>query len=186
MTYAYGAETPQAEQTTESIQNPGLLASLGINGTQFVSQLINFALVALILWYLILKPLTKKMSERQKLIDDSLANAKKIQENLEQSERKFQQRIDEAKVEANKILERTNTEAEQLSVQLKEKAKHEIEILVDQAKRNINIERDDMVASLKSETASLIVLAMEKILHEKVTSEKDKKMIEEMLKTVKS
>ena len=57
-----------AEETTTNTTEPagdgGVAASLGINGTLFVFQLINFAIVASIIWFLILKPLTKKMTER--------------------------------------------------------------------------------------------------------------------------
>ena len=66
----------------ERLSDKGTLSSLGINGTLFIFQLINFAIVALILWYLILKPITKKMSERQKMIDDGIDNAKKIEDNI--------------------------------------------------------------------------------------------------------
>lgn len=164
---------------------PGVLASLGLNRSLFFFQLINFAIVAVIIWFLILKPLTKKMTERQKMIDDSIDNAKKIQDNLQISEQKYQQRVDEAKVEANKILEKTVAEADQLSLQLKTKAKQEIEILVEQAKLNIRMERDEMSAGLKKETAGLVMLALEKILSEKMTGAKDKQLTEEMVSKLK-
>ncbi|HLD61050.1 MAG TPA: F0F1 ATP synthase subunit B [Patescibacteria group bacterium] len=174
-----------AAETREAPANEGVLASLGINGSLFVAQLINFALVALTLWYLILKPLTKKMSERQDIIDKSLTNAKKVEENLQRSEQKYQERIDEAKVEANKILEKTTVEAVHLGAEMKEKAKKEIDLLIDQAKRNIRIEKDEMVAGFKKESAEIIVMALEKILSEKIDNKKDRELIEEMLKSVK-
>jgi F-type H+-transporting ATPase subunit b len=158
------------------------LASLGINPTLFVFQLINFAVVAAIIWFLILKPLTKKMTERQKMIDESLDNAKKIQDNLQKSEQKYQERIDNAKVEAGKVIEKAGKDAEQLSIDMKAKAKSEIESLVEQAKRNIRSERDEMVADVKKASAELIVAALEKILSEKIDDKKDKQLVEEMIK----
>src|SRR4051812_216888 len=92
--------------TTEATEGGSPLSALGINSTLFVFQLINFAIVAVIIWFLILKPLTKKMSERQKMIDDSIENSRKVQENLQKSEQKYQERIDSAKVDANKIVEK--------------------------------------------------------------------------------
>ncbi|MCX6778657.1 MAG: ATP synthase F0 subunit B, partial [Candidatus Magasanikbacteria bacterium] len=72
---AHASEAPtELTETTE--QSGGVLGSLGINGQLFVFQLINFILVAAILWFLILKPLTKKMAERKKIIDESLDNVK--------------------------------------------------------------------------------------------------------------
>lgn len=173
-------EATVGEETAAASGNP--LASLGINSTLFVFQLINFAIVASIIWFLILKPLTKKMSERQKMIDESLDNAKKIQDNLQRSEQKYQEKIDLAKVEAGKIMEKASKEAEQLSVEMKKKAKSEIDLLVEQAKKNIRIERDEMVADVKKAGADLVVTALSKILNEKIDDKKDKQLVEEMIK----
>ena len=182
MLYAHASEEIT---TAEQSSDQGLLSSLGINGTLFTFQLINFAIVAAILWFLIIKPLTKKLSERQKLVDDSIDNAKKIQDNLQRSEQKYQERIDQAKVEANKILEAATGEATAVGVMLKEKAKKEIEQLAEQAKRNISIDREDMLKELKKYTADLVIVALEKILHEKITGAKDKEMIEQMISKLK-
>src|SRR3990167_7541606 len=132
---AYASET--AAKAGEAAAEGGVLASLCINGTLFVFQLINFAVVAVVLWYLILKPLTKKMSERQKMIDDSIDNAKKIETNLGMSERKYQEKIDQAKVDANKFIAKAREEALAAAEITKEKTKKEIEQLVDSARKNI-------------------------------------------------
>ncbi|MFA6105124.1 MAG: F0F1 ATP synthase subunit B [Patescibacteria group bacterium] len=163
----------------------GPLASLGINPSLFVFQLINFAIVAAIIWYLILKPLTKKLEERQKMIDESIDNSKKIQENLKHSEEKFQEKINEAKTEAGKILEKSSVEADKLAMEIKTKSKTEIDGLVEQAKRNIRAERDEMVMDVKKAAGELVVAALEKVLSEKITDKKDHQLIEEMVKKIK-
>ena len=181
---AYASEAA-AEGATETVADGGVLGSLGISGGLLISQFINFAIVVAVLWFLVLKPLTKKMAERQKMIDDSIANAKKIEDTLARGEQKYQERIDQAKVEANKILEKASAETGKLTEEMKVKAKKEIEGLVDQARRNIKIEKDDMVKNFRSESAEIVTVALEKILSEKMTSEKDKKFIEELLKGIK-
>lgn len=180
---ALAAEEPTTETTPADSSNP--LAGLGINGTLFVAQLINFALVAVILWFLILKPLTKKMAERQKMIDDSIDNAKKIQENLNKSEKEYQNRIDQAKVDANKIMEKTTLAATAATEEAKATARKEIELLVLQARKSIVNEKDMMSAELKAETANFIILALEKIIGEKFDAAKDKAFIEDILKKLK-
>ncbi len=181
---AYAATTAEETPATETTSDSPL-AGLGINGTLFVAQLINFTIVALILWFLILKPLTKKMSERQKMIDDSIDNAKKIQDNLNKSEKEYQTRIDQAKVESNKILEKAATESEAMVEEAKTNAKKEIERLVSQARDSIKAEKETMQTQLKEETVNFLVLALEKILGEKVTDHSDKKLIDEVLKKLK-
>ena len=166
-------------------EEEGLLASLGINGQLFAFQLINFAVVAIILWFMILKPLTSKLTERQKKISESLDNAERVEENLKKSEKNYQTKIDEAKVEANRIVEKSAIEAEKVGGVMKEKAKEEIENLVIQAKKNIEAEKVEVMEGLKKETADLIVTALEKILEAKMDDKSDKKMIDDVLKKLK-
>jgi large-conductance mechanosensitive channel len=75
---------------THAAEEEGVLASLGLNTQLFAFQLINFIIVFFILWYLILKPLTKKMEERKKLIDDSIDKAHTVEEQVILSQQKFQ------------------------------------------------------------------------------------------------
>lgn len=179
------AANETAGHAAEVAAETGVLSSLGINSSVFVFQLINFTLVGLILWFLILKPLTKKMAERQKMIDDSIDNAKKIETNLGMSERKYQEKIDQAKVDANKMIEKAQQESVLVAEAAKEKTRKEIEELVEQARRNIKSERDESVAEIKQQTASLVVAATEKILRSKLDGGADNKIIEEAVNKMK-
>lgn len=180
---AYASSEAVTEAT--SAGDGGILGSLGINLPLFLFQLINFAVVILVLWFLILKPLSKKLTERQNLIADSLENAKKVQAKLEQSEKDYQAELRRAKAEAAKILEQATQDSEKFSVEMKVKVKKEIEVLITQAKKNIQSEKEEMLASLRAETADLVVLALEKILSEKMNDEKDKKLINKVLQDLK-
>jgi F-type H+-transporting ATPase subunit b len=182
---AHAQEEELKTETGTTEHEGGVAASLGLNAGIFVSQLINFALIAAIIWLLILKPLTKKMAERQKMIDQSLDNAKKIEENLRISDEKYKEKIAAAKVESNAIMAKATKAAEDAAGQLKEKAKQEIEGLIEQAKRNIKQEREEMVVSIKKETAELVVAVAQKILGEKIDPTKDAALISDAVKKLK-
>lgn len=158
-----------------------ILDSFGLNLRLFLFQFANFIIVAVILWFLILKPLTKKLSERQHIIEDSLDNAKQVEANLAKSQEDYRLQLRLARAEAEKILESAGNEAGQLSEELKAKAKQEIEALVKQAKHNIQREKEEMMLGFKEEAASLVALALEKLINEKMTAEKDKKLINEIV-----
>lgn len=179
------ASPEEVGSTTEAPENTGLLASLGLNGSQFLFQWINFAIVVAVLWFLILKPLTKKLNERQKMIDDSIKNAEKIQKNLEKSDKDYQDRMDKAIVEANKILEKAQAETSMIAEEMKNKTKKEIEELVEHARKNIRSEKEEMITGLKKETVEIVISAMEKILSAKMDGKKDKELIENALKDIK-
>ncbi len=189
MNIAYAAEVvktiAESAEVSTVAASEGVLASLGMNPTMFIFQLINFAVVALIVWFLILKPLTKKMAERQKKIEDSLMKAEEIDVNLRQSEQKFQEKIDEAKSEAAGIMTKACAEAVDLGEKMKNKSKKEIELLVDQAKRNIIIEKEEMIMEIKKQAGELVTLALEKILEEKIDDKKDKELILKSVKNIK-
>lgn len=176
------SEAAEIAEKTEK----GVFASLGINPTLFLFQLANFIVVALILWFLILKPLTKKMAERKQIIDDSLANAEKLKNKLAKSEEDYLARLAAAQVEAEKILEQARRDGEQLSDELKEKTRSEIAKLVSDAKKQINSEKEEMLVNFKSEAADLVVLALEKILQEKIDDKADEKFITEVIKSLDS
>ena len=168
-------ETTATDHTITETEGQGVAASLGLNTQLFV----------IILWFLILKPLIKKMEERKKIIDDSLDKAKEVETKLQMSEQVYQEKIDEAKVNANKVLEETYKKSEEMAVEMKENAKEEIEQLVKQAKSKIEAEKNAMIEGVKNNSVELIMLAVEKILREKMDSSKDKKIIEEALKNLK-
>ena len=168
-----GAHTEVADQS--------VAASLGLNTQLFVFQLINFAIVALVLWFMILKPLTSKMTERKKIIDESLDRAKEIETTLALSQSKYQEMIDDAKSEAASIAEAAYTEGARITEEMKNKSKREIELIVDQAKRNIAIEKKEMLEAVRGEAADMVVAALEKMLGEKIDPKKDHKLAEAAL-----
>lgn len=170
--------------TNTEVKNEGVLASLGINTQLFVFQFINFAIVVGILWFLILKPLVKKMEERKKQVDESVDNAKAIATALQMSEKKYQEKIDEAKVAANRIIVKAHDESVIISKQIKEKAQKDIELLVFQAKKNIEIDKQEMKDELRKETVEMVVLAMEKLLEKKFSGKDNEKFISDILKSL--
>ena len=173
------------EVVGETPADGNVLTSLGINGQLFLFQLLNFAIIAVVVWFLILKPLTKKMEERKKMIDESIDNAKALETNLKVSEQKYQEKIDEGKVEANKIIEAAHEEALVLADTMKKRAEKDIELLVDQAKRNISIEREEALDGVRKEIGALVAAAVEKVVGQKMNDKTDKHIIDEAIKDLK-
>lgn len=177
-------EPTTAHESTSSAEE-GVLASLGLNVQLFAYQFVNFILVVLVIWFLILKPLTKKMEERKNIIDESLDNAKEVEKNLMMSQQKFDETIAAAKNESNAIIQKAHDEAEKMSVDMKEKTKKELADLIEKAKKTVAAEKEEMKVELRRETVELVILTAEKILGEKLDDKKDEKFIRDILSSVK-
>ena len=161
-----------------------VFAQLGLNTNSFFAQSINFLLAFAILWWLILKPLSKKLEERRKIIDQSLDNAKKVETELRMAEERARTVLDKANVEASLTIQRAITEADHAAEKNKLKAKQDIEKLIAQAKHSIDEDKQTMRQEIRQESATLIIAALERILPEKYDKKTDDAFIRDILKKI--
>ena len=174
--------TVQNEVGQETAADGGVAASLGLNTQLFGFQLLNFAIVGVIVWFLILKPLTKKMGERQQIINDSLDKAETIEANFLLADQKARETLDDAKVKANQTIAQAMGEAKAQSEKLKAEAKIEIDELVTKAKQHIKDEKQLAKVELQREMATLVAEATAKVLGATVDTKIDEKVITNALK----
>jgi F-type H+-transporting ATPase subunit b len=147
-----------------------------------LAQAINFAVVLGVLYFFALKPLAKVMEERAEKIEKSLADAKKIEENLAKAEEDYKGTINKAKKEASAILAKTIEAAEAKKKETVNKAKEEIGQVINQEKAKMQSEKAQVLKEIKKEVADLVAVSLEKILKEKVDHKKDKEIIKDLVK----
>ena len=161
------------------------LGKVGFEWKMALFNFVNFLIVFAILKKYAFGPITKVIEERQKKVNDSVDNIQKAKTELGVAERRAQEMIDEAKVAANKVAEKAHEQGKVQVDKMKAIAKTEIGQLVDQAKRNIEIDRKEMKETLRTETVELVVLAVQKIISEKLDDKKDQAYIKDILATLK-
>lgn len=179
---AYASEG--AEAAAEAAQD-GLLASLGISWPLFAAQALNFAIVAVILWFLILKPLTQKMAERQKLIDEGLAKTKKAGDDIIAADAQRQELFKRARAEAESILNKAEKQAKALKQETADLAKKQAEQVLISAREQIEAEHKKILQEVKIQVAEVATAIAQKILEEKITDKKDQEMIKEQTAKIK-
>ncbi|MFO7806856.1 MAG: F0F1 ATP synthase subunit B [Candidatus Moraniibacteriota bacterium] len=149
-----------------------------------IAQLINFSVVLIVLYKFAYKPLLKKMNERTEVIQKGLEDAKKSQEQLSEAEKVKEQKIIEARKEAKEILEEARQRAEDNKREITEKSKEEGQKIIEEAREQINKEKEKMLKEVKSRLGELTVLAVEKVLSEKIKEDGDKKLVEKAVKEI--
>lgn len=161
-----------------------LVKTFHIDIKLIIAQVVNFIIVVGVLWYFAIGPLTKKMNERAKAIEKGLDDAKKVEQNLEQTEKLKNEKLAEAHKEAQKIIEEAKKMAEDAKNQSVIKTKEEAGKIVADAKKQIAIEKDKMAKELKGEVRELVVMATTKVLQEVITEDKDRDLIKKTVKKI--
>lgn len=155
----------------------------------FSSMLLTW--VAVFLLYLLLKkflhaPVKKFLSERKEKIQTDLDSAKVLKAEAQSLKESYESSIDLAKKESQEIVEGARKRGDELRENIITEAKKEADNIVEKARREIKRERDVALQDIKAQAAEIGVLIASKIMEEKVTLDKQNKMINKFIDEVGS
>lgn len=141
-----------------------ILGKIGFDTRVFLFNLINFVIVALILWKFFFKKMVATMEQRQKELAEGFENAEKAKNELAMSNQRAKEIISDAKSEANQIVKQAVDKAKEAEVKLKQSAEEEVVQLKSKAQEQIKQERAKMLDDFKSEATDLVLLATQKLV----------------------
>lgn len=167
-----------SEQATEQTVSPSLLEALGIDGKLLIEQSLAFLILVWLLSKFVYPVLIKAIDSRRELLDSSVAEAKKAEEAAASAEEKICDLLGQARKEADDIIAVAHKSALAASAEAEEKAKSRAERIVADAKVQLDREIVKARQLLRKETVQLVALATEKVIDEKVDSDKDIQLIE--------
>lgn len=117
------------------------MEKLGIQPSVLITQVINFAILAALLWKFLYKPVTKTLDARKKQIESDLQLSQSLKEQELELDATSQKTIKAAHLEAQEIIAAAKKEAKDL---------HQTE--VDLAKADIAKERAKLIAEVDAYT----------------------------------
>ncbi len=174
---AYAAE----EAAHQAVENKGFVEALGINWKIFIAQIINFAVVLLVLAKWVYKPLTSALNERSAKIEKSLADAKKIESDLKKLEETKAQEIARVKKEAQEIINEAHDKSEKNRQFLLQETTQKANTIIQEAKERLEDEKQKMRQEIKEEVTDLVVALTTKVLSKTVDEKIDKKIVESIV-----
>ena len=154
------AETTQ--HTGETV-DPGVLGTLGINVPLFAAQLVNVAIVLLVLRAWVFKPLVKMLEERRKKIEEGVKHAEEANVRLAAAKNEEANARAAAKAEARSIIDTARMAGEEERAARVAKAAEDIDAQVADAKEKIAGERQEAANAVRREMAGLVLAATKKI-----------------------
>lgn len=165
-----------------------LIDKLGIDLKLLLAQVVNFVILFVILKKLLYKPILNVMDKRKKMIEKSVEDAKRIEEQVAKVAEEKTKILSDASNEAMAVIEQARKTGEEERQKALEKARKEISGLADRYRGELAMEKVKMLEELKGEIAQMIVTASEKIMRKEFSKEDQhrlEKAIKEEVKSVK-
>lgn len=158
-----------------------LVTSLGISLPVFITQLVTFIILLVILRFVAYKPIMRMLDERSKRIKDSLEQADAVKAQSVKAEEELKKQIDHINKEGQDRIARAIKAGEEVKQKAQDDAKKEAEKLITRARQEIRLERDEAIGEVRKEFADLTVLAAGKVIEKSLNKEDHRELIEKVL-----
>jgi F-type H+-transporting ATPase subunit b len=141
----------------------------GISWPFLLAQVLNFSIVAFLLWRFAFKPVLATLDERQKKIASGLQYADEMKVKLEAIQQESVASSKRSQAEASKVIDEARKAAKDfLDKQTQETAAKTSDMLV-KAQQVIELEKKKMLAEARTEIARLVVATTEQVLSKRLT-----------------
>ena len=153
--------------------------AFGFNTSLFISQVISFLIVAVLLWKFAYKPILGVLEERRRTIAEGLANAERIKQELAQTEAARQKILADTNAQANKLIEEARIAAAKVQETETQRAIATAEQIIAKAREAAALDHQRMLLDLKKEIGALVVKATSQVAGKVLTMEDQKRLIDE-------
>ncbi|HKP92920.1 MAG TPA: F0F1 ATP synthase subunit B, partial [Chthoniobacterales bacterium] len=123
----------------------------GWNARLFLSQVISFIIVALVLRRFAYKPILAVLEERRQRIAEGLLNAEKIKQQLAEAEQRHAEILAQANAQAQKMIDDARESAGHVAERREQEAIVAAEQIIAKAREATVIEHEKTMADLKRE-----------------------------------
>lgn len=171
--FIHFAETAVAAAGEAAQEKESVTALLGLNWKLFIAQLVNFGVIIFVLWKWVFTPVTNALSSRTKKIEQSLADAEKIKQQVADLEIYTRDQEAKARAEYQKAVDESVRAASRQKENILGEARVQSEKMIADAEARIAQEHDRMIKEAREELADLVIAAAEKLLSEKIDRTKD-------------
>ncbi len=161
-----------------------IVHALGIEWKHLLAQIVNFGILAFVLFKLVYKPLLKVIDERIEKTKEADLKSSSIDSRLAEIKELEKKTLDEARVASKKILADAEKNSELLSKRLDEEAQMRVKKLEEAHSKRLADDRDAFFADLKKQTVEIVSIALEKVIKENLDASTKSKITESAVKEV--
>ncbi|MGZ0657279.1 F0F1 ATP synthase subunit B [Coraliomargarita sp. W4R72] len=136
----------------------------GVSMPTLIAQMVNFVLVAFVLYKFAVKPIAATLDERQSKIADGLQYAEEMKTQLAEAERERAEKVKQAAIDAQAILTEAREQSKEMIESKTQEAAAQAEAIIRKASEATELERKQMISDVRQEVARLVVATSSKVL----------------------
>jgi F-type H+-transporting ATPase subunit b len=166
-----------ATDNTPSVLDSGIdaiqqvVGPFGVKPTLLIAQIINFAIVAFVVYQFGIKAVLVTMDERNKKIADGLKYTDERKKKLADTEVQQMEVLKQASLEGKKVITEARDTAKALAEKVAQDATRQAEDTLKKGQAAIALERQQMLNDLRREVATLVVSTTHRVLDRDLTPE---------------
>ena len=154
-----------------------------INLFWVIISAVNFLVFFAIVWTFAFKPVSGMLADRKSRIEQGLIDAEQARRDRENGEAERVATLGEARREANDILARAQKVAQETRDADIAATRDELDRMRVRATAEIEAEKVRAIADVRAEVADLALLAAGKVVGETMSDERQRRLVEEFLRT---
>ena len=178
-------QSPIGEETqlvSEAESKEGGIASIGINGTSLVFQIINFIILFILLKKFLFKPVGKYLEERRTIIEESLKNAQDVASQKEQWELEKQKLLEDINKKSDTIIAQAKADAQKLKKENAEQTQTEQKKIIENAKKEIEALKEKTLNEAKKDLVALVIDTTKKVVGKTLDAKSNEHIVKESIK----
>jgi len=158
--------------------------TFGWNPWLFLSQVVSFSIVALLLKRFAYKPILAVLEDRRHRIEEGLLNAEKIKKELAEAQKRYAEILAKANADAQKMIDEARESSAHLAERKQQEAIAAAEQIIAKAREAAAFEHERTMESMKRELGRLVVETTAKVTGRILTSEDQQRLQEEAARQV--
>ncbi len=157
------------------------LTDLGISVPVLLAQVVNVAVLFVLLYLFAYKPVMRMLDERSRRIKESLVQADSVKEQAAHAETEVKKQLEAASRDGQEKIARAVQIGEEVKQKAQLEARQEAEALITRARSEIHRERDEAIDEVRKEVADLTILAAEKVIDQSLDKKAHRQLIDKVL-----
>ena len=145
---------------------------------------VAFAVLLVILKKFAWGPILEGLEKREADIRKSVSDADRIRQEMEHLAETKRQVLIEARQQSEALIEESRHAAREAGKGIEKQAKDQAQIIFENAQREARDAANQAYANLKKQSADMIVDLTSKLVRENMTNDKNKKIVEELIKGI--